>query len=103
MQADQAIVGTVAIGMGSLALSAVAGVWDEPFRLRTILAIEDRWGKGAARLTLGIIAAGLLAAGAAILLDARPSYATQSADDAVLRSSDTRERAPLNSGRAAID
>lgn len=100
MQADQAIVGTVAIGLGSMALSGVLGVWSEPFRLRTILAIEDRWGKGVARATLGIIAAGMLTTGAAILLDARPGYATQPLDECLFRPS---ALVPASSDRATGD
>lgn len=103
MQADQAIVGTVAIGIGSMALSAVLGVWSEPFRLRTILAIEERWGKLAARVTLGIVAAGMLATGAAILLDARPSFATPPAEDPVVQPSAASDRGPARNGKATVD
>lgn len=103
MQADQAIVGTVAIGIGSMALSAVLGVWSEPFRLRTILAIEDRWGKVAARATLGVVAAGMLATGSAILLDARPSFAKSPAEEPVVRPAGANERAPSSGRQATVD
>jgi len=75
MQADEIFVGAIALVIGAMALSASLGWWHQPFRVRAIMAIQERWGGVAARIVLGCIAVGMLASGVAILLDARPGYA----------------------------
>ena len=100
MRADQIFVGAIALAIGGMALSASLGWWHRPFRVRTIMAIQERWGEAAARTVLGCIAAGMLGSGAAILLDARPGFAMPQPPQ---NDADSLDTATPNAPQPALD
>jgi hypothetical protein len=69
----------VAIGIGILALASAAGfpggrLAEQALQLRSVRAIESRWGESAARMVLLLVATVMLATGVAIIADSRPAY-----------------------------
>ena len=75
MRYDEPLVGSLAIIIAITAMAIAVGPWSEPYRLRTISAVNRRFGKPAARGVWMAIAIAALTAGFAILSGVRPSYA----------------------------
>ncbi|TWU40829.1 hypothetical protein [Novipirellula artificiosorum] len=75
MRYDDTLVGAVAVVFAVLSFTIAIGPWSSPYRLRTILAVSDRFGKPAARGVWLAVAIASLMAGIAILSGVRPSYA----------------------------
>ncbi len=85
MRPDQIIVAAVAAAVGSLATLAALQVWTAPYRLRSIAALESRFGRNAARWFLVLIALLLFGIAYAVAIDLRPGYATMSAFPAAIQ------------------
>jgi hypothetical protein len=67
--------------VGSVAAFAVGvGRWQQPYRLRTIAAVVDRYGTAAARLVWIALAIISFIAGVAIAGGVRPGYAKPKTD-----------------------
>lgn len=75
MRVDQILVAAVAAALGCLAFLAALQLWLPPYRLRSIAAVETRWGRPAARGLLLLISLLLFALAAVIAVDLRPAYA----------------------------
>ena len=76
MTYDEPLVGSLAIVLGVVSIAIAAGPWEAPYRLRTLSAVSENYGKVAARLVWLVIAMATLMAGIAILSGTRPPYAT---------------------------
>ena len=72
---DEPFVGTLAIIIAIIAVAIAMGPWTQPYQLRSIAAIDRRFGKPVARGVWVAIAVTLFATGCAILSGTRPSYA----------------------------
>ncbi|MCA9136988.1 MAG: hypothetical protein KDB00_09515 [Planctomycetales bacterium] len=68
-------VATVALIGSAAALAAGLGPWENPYRLRTIAGVVDRYGMVVARAVWIVVAIISLIAGIAIASGVRPSYA----------------------------
>ncbi|MGB7329009.1 MAG: hypothetical protein WBD31_29280 [Rubripirellula sp.] len=77
MSYDEPLVGGLSVLMSMMAMFIAVGPWDQPYQLKTIHAIQHRFGKLAARIVWVAIAIAAMDAGIAILSGMRPSYATQ--------------------------
>ncbi|WP_153555241.1 hypothetical protein [Roseimaritima sediminicola] len=77
MRADQILVATVSAGLGVLACLAATQRWQGPYRLRSIAAVQRRYGLPAARVLLLAIGLILLVLAFVIALDLRPAYRSQ--------------------------
>ncbi len=77
MRADQILVAAVAAVLGTLSLLAASTGWSLPYRLRSIAAVQRKWGQPAARGLLLLIAVLLLALAVVIAMDLRPAYRSQ--------------------------
>ncbi|QEG40220.1 hypothetical protein [Roseimaritima ulvae] len=77
MRADQILVAAVATSLGTLSLVAAATGWALPYRLRSLAAVQRKWGQPAARGVLLLVGLLLLALAAVIALDLRPAYHSQ--------------------------
>lgn len=75
MRYDEPLVGSLAIILAITAAAIAVGPWTEPYRLRSISAVNQRFGKPAARGVWIAISIAALTAGFAILSGVRPSYA----------------------------
>lgn len=69
------LVSTVALIASAAALAVGVGRWQNPYRLRTIATVVDRYGMTAARGVWIAIAIVSLIAGLAIASGMRPGYA----------------------------
>jgi hypothetical protein len=69
------LVAGIAFTGSLMALAVSIGPWSSPYRLRTIAAVVDRYGKSAARVFWLVIAIVSMLAGIAIVTGIRPSYA----------------------------
>lgn len=78
MNYDDAFVGVLAMVLAILAVTVAVGPWDQPYRLRTVSAVQQRYGKPVARGLWIAIAIAVFTSGFAILSGIRPSYAEQS-------------------------
>jgi Mg2+/citrate symporter len=76
---DQPLVGSIALVIATAAAIAGVGPWDSPYQLRTFAAIDQRYGRLAARLIWIAIAAVLMTMGLAIISGWRPSYVSAKA------------------------
>lgn len=76
MRYDDVFVGAVAIILGVVALVIAVGPWQEPYQLRSVLAIGNRFGKPAARGLWLFVAVVSILSGIAISNGIRPSYAS---------------------------
>lgn len=74
-QYDEPFVAAVAIGIALIAAAIAVGPWAGPYRLRTIDAVGNRYGKLAARAVWVALAVTMFAAGLAIINGVRPTYA----------------------------
>ncbi|PAY17199.1 hypothetical protein CKO51_22780 [Rhodopirellula sp. SM50] len=61
---------------GVLALAVAIGPWQQPYHLRSIARVVDRYGMSAARSVWVLVAIISLIAGMAIANGVRPGYAT---------------------------
>ncbi len=77
MSYDEPLVGTLSIVMSTIAVFIAVGPWDQPYELRTIQAVQQRYGKPIARGVWAAIALAAFTSGAAILSGLRPAYAEQ--------------------------
>lgn len=77
MSYDEPLVGFVAIALAVIAAVIAVGPWDQPYQLRSIVAIRLRYGKLVARGVWVAIAIAAFTSGIAILSGMRPSYAEQ--------------------------
>ena len=75
MSYDEPLVGALALVFAVVAAAISVGPWTAPYQLRSVSALQDRFGKPAARGLWVAVALASLAAGLAILSDLRPSYA----------------------------
>jgi hypothetical protein len=75
MSYDEPLVGSLAIIIAVAAVAIAIGPWSQPYRLKTISAVNRRFGKPAARGVWIAIAIAALTAGFAILSGVRPGYA----------------------------
>ncbi|MFK8111399.1 MAG: hypothetical protein AB8B91_04335 [Rubripirellula sp.] len=75
MSYDETLVGCLAIIISIIAAAIAVGPWTEPYRLRSMATITEKFGKPVARGLWVAIAVALLTAGSAILSGLRPSYA----------------------------
>jgi hypothetical protein len=75
MSYDEPLVGSLAIIVAVAAVAIAVGPWSQPYRLKTISAVNRRFGKPAARGVWIAIAIASLTAGFAILSGVRPGYA----------------------------
>lgn len=75
MSYDEPFVGSLAIIIAILAVAIAVGPWTQPYRLKTISAVSERFGKPVARGVWIAIAVASLTAGLAILTGKRPGYA----------------------------
>lgn len=75
MSYDEVFVGSLAIIIAIAAAAIAVGPWEQPYRLRSIAAVGQRFGKPVARTVWVAIAVASLTAGFAILTGVRPSYA----------------------------
>ena len=69
-------VAMVAFVGGVLALAVAIGPWQQPYHLRSISRVVDRYGMSAARSVWVLVAIVSLIAGLAIANGVRPGYAT---------------------------
>ena len=75
MNPDEFLVGSIAVVVAILAVAIALGPWNSPYQLRTISAVNRRFGKPVARVVWLAIALASMAAGLAILGGLRPHYA----------------------------
>ena len=80
MRWDDFLVGGVALVLAGLALASAMFRSPPTYRLRSIQAIEQRFGATAARLFLAGLALLLFSVGTAILIGARPHYAEEESE-----------------------
>ena len=78
MAMGDSLVGGLALGFALVAVGIALGPWDQPYRLRSIDAIQKRFGRSAARLVWLALAVTCFASAIAILSGFRPSYAAPS-------------------------
>ncbi len=76
-------VGGLSLLFGFVAAGIAAGPWDPPYRLRSIEAIQRRFGRAAARLAWLVLALTCFASAISILSGIRPSYAAPSGEPTV--------------------
>ncbi|TWU20184.1 hypothetical protein Pla52o_46990 [Novipirellula galeiformis] len=74
MSYDEPLVGSLAVVFAVASSVVAVGPWAGPYRLRSIAAVEHRFGKLAARCLWLAVAIAAFAAGIAILSGVRPSY-----------------------------
>ena len=91
---QSALVGIIAMTFAILVAGVALGPWERPFHLRTLNALDDRFGRRPARTILAAIAAILAALAVAILMDLRPSYATSVQSGRLTWPSDSNRRSP---------
>ncbi|QDS94789.1 hypothetical protein FF011L_35710 [Roseimaritima multifibrata] len=75
MRPDQWLVSGTAACLASLAFAAVFGLWNAPYRLRSVSAVKQKWGKNSARLFLLGLGILLLFLTVIVAVDWRPSFA----------------------------
>lgn len=75
---DEPLVAGIAFLLSVISALIAVGPWPQPYRLRSIDAIRQRFGMVAARLTWLVLAIALMVAGLAILTGVRPAYASPS-------------------------
>ncbi|QEG02165.1 hypothetical protein Mal15_62490 [Stieleria maiorica] len=68
-------VATVAFVGSTLAFAVAVGPWRQPYHLRSIASVVDRYGMSAARFVWIVVAIISLIAGMAIASGVRPGYA----------------------------
>ncbi|KLU02766.1 putative signal peptide and transmembrane protein [Rhodopirellula islandica] len=73
---DDTLVGGLALLIAALTTSIAIGPWMAPYQIRSIAAIQKRYGSIAARGVWLLIAFLSAVSGAAILSGIRPSYAS---------------------------
>ncbi|MFG0264998.1 MAG: hypothetical protein ACF8AM_07570 [Rhodopirellula sp. JB055] len=73
---DDTLVGGLAILIAALSTAIAIGPWMVPYQIRSIAAIQKRFGSVAARGAWLLIAFLSAISGAAILSGVRPSYAS---------------------------
>ncbi|MEM9587595.1 MAG: hypothetical protein AAGA03_09965 [Planctomycetota bacterium] len=78
MRYDDALVGSLAIGLALVSIAVCLGPWTGPYQLRSIAAVKRRFGMSAARSIWFLIAVAAMMAGVSILTGIRPTYATPS-------------------------
>jgi Mg2+/citrate symporter len=71
---DQPLVGSIALVIAAAACVVGFGPWEGPYQLSTFAAIDQRYGRRAARMVWIAIAAVLMTLGLAIISGWRPSY-----------------------------
>lgn len=77
MRADQILVAALATILGTLSLLAAVTGWSLPFRLRSLAAVQRKWGQPAARGLLLLVGLLLFALAVVIAFDLRPAYHSQ--------------------------
>lgn len=75
MRYDDILVGSLAFVLALVSIAICVGPWTRPYQLRSVAAIESRFGKTAARSVWLVIALASLTAGVVILAGIRPAYA----------------------------
>ncbi len=77
MSYDEPLVGGLSIMMSMVATFIAVGPWDQPYNLRSIDTVRQKFGKPVARGVWAAIAIAAFGSGVAILSGVRPSYAEQ--------------------------
>lgn len=85
MRYDEPLVAALAIGMALIAAAIAVGPWNGPYRLRSIDAVSNRFGKPAARAVWIAVAVTMFTTGLAIIKGVRPTYAIPADDVSVKR------------------
>lgn len=75
VNADEILVGSLALVFAVVTFSIGVGPWSAPYQLRTFQAVANRHGKPAARVVWVLISVAFLVVGVSVLLGLRPSYA----------------------------
>ena len=75
MRYDDMLVGSLASVLAMIAIAISLGPWKRPYQLRSVAAVESRFGKTAARGVWLVIALASLIAGVVIFAGLRPVYA----------------------------
>lgn len=76
MAFDDLLVVTVSAVLAAAAWVAAWGRWQAPYHLRSVAAIEQRYGRDTARGFLFLVGVALAALAVVIALDWRPIYAS---------------------------
>ncbi len=77
---DEPLVGSLALMLSGVALAIAVGPWQQPYQLRSVCAVQRRFGKPAARGLWVLVAAASLVSGLAILSGIRPAFAVPAGD-----------------------
>lgn len=80
MSYDEPLVAAVAMLVAMVAGLIAVGPWHGPYRLRTIAAVQRRFGKPVARLVWAIIALLMITASVSIISGIRPAFAVSGGD-----------------------
>lgn len=76
MAFDDLLVAAISVVLAVAAWVAAWGRWQAPFHLRSVSAIDQRYGRGAARTFLFLIGLALMILAITIAFDWRPIYAS---------------------------
>ncbi|QDV65337.1 hypothetical protein [Crateriforma conspicua] len=76
MSYGDSLVGGIALVLAVVAAAVALGPWQVPFQLRSVRAVDERFGRTAARTMVMLVAAMCFVASVSILNGIRPSYAT---------------------------
>jgi len=77
---DEPLVAGVALILAIIASLIALGPWSAPYRLRTIAAVQRRFGKPVARAVWALVALAMFAASVSIVTGIRPAFAVSGND-----------------------